>query len=378
MIFINDTMLHNRDNRNSITSLRTLRKDHLSGEERLQALWNHQKPDRVPIWGLSSSFSAINVGYSCLDFYIDAKKSADSQRWTNEQYGWDPITVSLGTYCAFAAEEFGGKVRWPNYNSAQAPVVAVNAINRDEDILNLSVPSDIDKLPSIKRILENTAYLLNWSCAVISPYLPGPMDTAEAVLGIERLCRLLIKKPSYIHHAFRIFTDFKLRIARLFANTFGTKNLVPEVGGPMQANSIISASTFKEFCLPYVKEQHEKMRDMGYKHMWFHPCGEQNANLPFWAQCNFGDPGIISVGHEINLSMVAKYFPNDICFGNIKPTIIQFENGETVYETGKKISLQGKVIPGGFIFAPGCDMPPKAPPYNVWMMTKAVNDFGWY
>ena len=112
--------------------------------------------------------------------------------------------------------------------------------------------------------------------------------------------------------------------------------------------------------------------------MWFHPCGEQNANLPFWAQCYFGDPGIISVGHEINLSTVAKYFPNHICFGNINPSLIQFETGKTVYETSKNVILQGKEIPGGFIFAPGCDMPPNAPPYNVWMMTKAINDFGWY
>jgi uroporphyrinogen-III decarboxylase len=40
--------------------------------------------------------------------------------------------------------------------------------------------------------------------------------------------------------------------------------------------------------------------------------------------------------------------------------------------------LKGKEFPGGYIFSSGCEMPPKAPPYNVWMMTKAVNDFGWY
>ena len=112
--------------------------------------------------------------------------------------------------------------------------------------------------------------------------------------------------------------------------------------------------------------------------MWFHACGEQNLNLPLWAQCNFGDPGIISVGNEINFEQVAKYFPNDICFGNLSPAIIQFETPEAVYESCRKIILKGKNIPGGFIFAPGCDMPPKSPPYNVWMMTKAINDFGWY
>lgn len=34
--------------------------------------------------------------------------------------------------------------------------------------------------------------------------------------------------------------------------------------------------------------------------------------------------------------------------------------------------------PGGFAFGPSCELPPKAPPYNVWVMRKAINDFGWY
>lgn len=364
--------------RHETTSLRTMRKDRLTDEERMEALWNRQKPDRVPIWGLSSGFSALNVGYHINDFYTDAKKAADAQRWTNEQYGWQSITVSLGTYCAFAAEEFGGEVKWPNGDSMQAPVVTRHAVDTDEDILDLKVPDNLEKLGNIRRVLENTAHMLKWKGTVISPYLPGPMDTAEAVLGMERLCRLLVRKPELIHHAFRIFTDFKLALAKLFADTFSADRLVPEVGGPMQANSIISPKQFEEFCLPYIKEQHDKMREMGYKHMWFHPCGEQNANLPFWAQCDFGDPGIVSVGREIDLNTVAKYFPNDICFGNLDPSIIQVETAEFVYEASKEIILRGKGVSGGFIFAPGCDMPPKAPPYNVWMMTKAINDFGWY
>jgi uroporphyrinogen decarboxylase len=75
---------------------------------------------------------------------------------------------------------------------------------------------------------------------------------------------------------------------------------------------------------------------------------------------------------------VAKYFPNDICFGNLDPSIIQIQTADFVYEASKEIILKGKDIPGGFVFAPGCEMPPTAPPYNVWMMTKAINDFGWY
>jgi uroporphyrinogen-III decarboxylase len=27
---------------------------------------------------------------------------------------------------------------------------------------------------------------------------------------------------------------------------------------------------------------------------------------------------------------------------------------------------------------PGCEIPPTTPPYNMYMMRKAVEEFGWY
>ena len=361
-----------------MTLLRTLRKDRLTDEERMEALWNRQKPDRVPILGISLGFSTLNVGYSIADAFIDAKKSADAQRWTNEQYGWQPIIWGCGSHSAFPAEEFGGEIKWPDTESMQAPVVARYAVDTNEDILNLEVPHNLEKVGTIPMLLENAAYMLKWKCVVIAPTFYGPLDTAVSVIGIERTLRLLVKNPDLLHHAFRVFTDFKIALAKLFADVFGADRLVPEISGPMEANSIISPKHFEELCLPYIKELQESMREMGYKHMWFHPCGDQNANLPYWSQCDFGDPAIVSVGHEIDLNTVAEYFPDDIACGNLEPSIVQVQAAESIYQASKEIILKGKGVPGGFMFSTGCEMPPKAPPYNVWVLTKAINDFGWY
>jgi uroporphyrinogen decarboxylase len=360
------------------TTLRTMRKDRLTDEERLEALWARQKPDRVAIWPVQGGFSAINAGMSINDYYVKAKESIDSQRWACEQYGWMPTYDVASASCAFPAEEFGGEVKWPSGEFAQAPTVARRPVEKDEDILNLKVPGNLEKLGTIPLMLEFTAHMLKYKGVAIAPLLTGPMDAAGSVLGVERSCKLMIKKPELVHKAFRVFTDFRIAVAKLWADKFGAANLVPFVGGPMNSNQIISPKQFKEFILPYVKEQHDKMREMGYKHMWFHPCGEQNANLPFWAEVNMGDPGIISVGIEIDLNTVAKYFPNDIAEGNLDPALVQTGTPREVYEATRDLVLKGKNIPGGYIFATGCDLPPKASPYNVWMMTKAVSDFGWY
>ena len=91
-----------------------------------------------------------------------------------------------------------------------------------------------------------------------------------------------------------------------------------------------------------------------------------------------GDPGIVSVGHEVDLKKVAEDFPRDIIMGNIEPVIIQFKTPDEVYEVTCKVVEYGKTIPGGFILSSGCTFPPRAPRENVEAIIRAVNDNGWY
>ena len=122
---------------------------------------------------------------------------------------------------------------------------------------------------------------------------------------------------------------------------------------------------------------------MGVNKFYFHICGEQNLNLPHLAEFassadGWPHPSILSFGHEVDLNDAAKYFPDDIIMGNIEPAVIQTGTPQQVYELCRIAIEKGKRIAGGFILAPGCGMPPRAPAYNVWMLTKAVNDLGWY
>ena len=91
-----------------------------------------------------------------------------------------------------------------------------------------------------------------------------------------------------------------------------------------------------------------------------------------------GNPGILRFGHEVDLDTAVYYFPNDIICGNVEPSLILTGTPQKVYEATKIAILKGKKAPGGFMLAPGCGIPPMALPYNVYIMMKALNDFGWY
>ena len=355
-------------------------KQGMSEPERLEALLNRQRPDRVPLWPLPVGYTMVNSGHTIADFYTDPKISIDAQVWGIEQYGWLPILAVPGPLAAWPALEFGGDIKWPEGDFSQAPTVTRHPVQSDEDILNLKIPDNLEQAGTIPMMLAMTAYALERQPRGLVMGLPwlGPMEAGRALISIEKLGRMMYKKPELVHKLFRFVTDFQIAVARLWAEKFDPARISPLVGGPTHSNQVISPKMFKEFCLPYVKEQHAAFREMGYKHLFFHPCGEQNENLPFWAEAEMGEPGIISVGHEVNLARVAEFFPEHIAFGNLEPAIVQTRRPHEVYEAARDLVVEHKDIPGGYIFSVGCELPPMAPAGSVWAMTKAVNDFGWY
>jgi uroporphyrinogen decarboxylase len=162
-----------------------------------------------------------------------------------------------------------------------------------------------------------------------------------------------------------------------YAN-LGTDGVLIMSGGVICSNQIISPKHFEQFVLPSLKEYHQKVLDKGFKHIYCHICGEHNLNLPYWQQVPMGEPGIISIGHEINLEKATQYFPGQIILGNMQPSIMQTGSPEDVYTTASMIIQQGKQLDNGYIFSMGCQFPPRAKLENVKAMNQAMDDFGWY
>ena len=188
----------------------------------------------------------------------------------------------------------------------------------------------------------------------------------------------LLKKPDLTRDLIKAITAWSLEGMAAQRDKLGTDGVLCMSGGVMTSNQLISSRQFQEFALPGIGEIQAKLRAWGYKTSFIHICGEQNDNLPYWSQVDFGDPAIISVGHEVKLSTAAKFFPGDIIYGNLEPAIVQTGTPQEVYEAARQVIEAGKRLEAGFIFATGCDLPPRAPVENVRMMTQAAEDFGWY
>ncbi len=357
------------------------KKASMTNRERMEALLRREKPDRVPIWPFAPmGFATVYTGTTIADAYNNPKISLAAQRKTAQDFDW--VFFPMFGYASYGGWEFGGEIKWPSGQFAQAPTVLKLPIETMEDVFNLRLP-DVKTagiLPLTKEFcdLSSEEKLDNEPFNVM--FLGGncTFTFAGNVVGPDNLCKWLRKKPEAARHVLQLMNDHIMELAEYWKQLYGVEGVLPLGGEPTAANQLISPKNFEEFVMPYIKELNTRLLSMGYKHLYAHICGEQNENYPHWAKIPMGDPGIISVSQEVPLEKAASYFPNDIILGNLEPAIIQMKTADEVYEATREIVERGKRLPNGYVFSPGCDLPPMSPIENVKAMTKAVQDYGWY
>jgi uroporphyrinogen decarboxylase len=351
----------------------------MTNRARVEALLNRETPDRVPIYPFGSGFSMTYRDRALADLFINPKASLDAQSETSKDFDW--VFIPDMAYAAFGGWEFGGELQLPDGEFDQAPTIKRHPATTAEEVMGLEIPNIAEAgiIPRQKQFFDLSRQQRDenkpWDVVV---QMEGTFTLASNIVGTDLFMKWILKNPEIVHHLMRLAADFEIEMARYWKDLYGTEGVLLWGGEPVGSNQLISPKTFETFILPYRKEVHEKVLDMGYKTIFMHICGEQNGNLPYWAQIPMGDPGVLSFGHEVDLKKASDFFPDDIIAGNLNPTIIQVETPEKVYEASHEVIENNKKLPGGFMFAPGCELPPMAPVENVRALTRAVNDFGYY
>ncbi|HID30239.1 MAG TPA: hypothetical protein EYP19_09560 [Desulfobacterales bacterium] len=352
------------------------KQDKMTPLERIGALFSRRTPDRVPLGAMSTGFNTRNAGYSVADAYNDPEKSFNSMIWTSEQYGWDPVPQYSG-HTVLGAWDFGGRVRFPRGEYEGALVVESYPVVSEKDIETLKIP-DPEKAGRIPQARRFSELQMEHGLPVYF-FSRSPFSMAANICGLERFCRWLIKKPELCEQLMDIALKHILNVLEYWVELFGASRIFAWMSSPSESNQVISPAHMEKFALPYHFKYHEKLESLGIEHFGLHICGDQNHNLPFFADSPpWKHPSVLSFGHEVDIAKAGKLFPEDIIFGNIEPALIQTSTPQRIYALCVETIEKGKRLPGGFILGPGCGLPPTAPPANVYAMTKAVNEHGWY
>ncbi|MBI4180874.1 MAG: hypothetical protein HY528_02980 [Chloroflexi bacterium] len=355
------------------------RKATMTNKERVEALLRREKPDRVPHWPFGpQGFAMIYAGFSIADQYTKPPEVVyEAEKKASQDFDW---VFAPQVRTRRGRGEFGGEVKLPTNKYSQAAYVVKYPAETPDEVMELKVPDiKLRYTPEVidfyKRACQeedgNKPFKISFGGTSV-------INTAGGIAGYDKLCKWMIQRPEVAHRLLRLAADYSIATAQYFKDTFGVERVLPKGYTAGASNQLISPKHFEQFALPYLKEVHQKVLAMGFKHLWVHPCGEHNLNLPYWQQIPMGDPGFVTIANEVDLETAAPYFPNDIIMGNLDTTVIQIGTPDEVYEAARKVIEQGKRLPSGFIFSQACGLPPMAPVDNMRAITRALNDFGWY
>ena len=353
-------------------------REELTPLERVNALLTGQNIDRIPLYLMGKGFSANCVGYDKASMYNDPEKSFQAQQWTDEFIGADSLIPRVSYHTGMVLE-FGGEIQFPTGEWAQSPSVSQRPVTSEEDVSSLSLPPVKTTGKGYVATMMAFCKIAEKSDLPIVPHAGSPLTQVENLCGSDLLLRWMLKKPELVHRLLRVVTDFLFEVVRCWVNTFGTDRIIVFQAASVESNQLISPVQFQEFAFPYLEELNGKILDTGIKHIFCHVCGEQNLNLPYWEQVPMGSPGLISIGHEIDLNTaIGSLGDRCIIVGNLETAVLQEGTPTKVYELARQCLIKGKSAPKGYVLAPGCELPPNSPPYNIYMMKKAIDDFGWY
>jgi uroporphyrinogen decarboxylase len=346
----------------------------MTSRERWDALVKGEPLDRVPCLQFILGHTAVVSGRPIAKIYDDARASMDCQRRAMEFYGYDGLV--LHGWANAGGAEFGGEVEFPYRQYTGAPMMKRNPVQSEQDAWDLRVPDDVATAGTVPVGLAFSRLQaeLDMPCTV---QVGSPFTWAGSVCGEERLMVWLIKKPDLVHHVLRVITDFILRKAALWVAEFGPERIMA-FDLCIETNKLYSPKQFETFSFPYLREVHEKLTAMGVAIFLSHICGEQNRNLPLWSKLDYGRRGMVSVGREVSLTTAGQAFPREVIMGNVDPVRIQEGTADEVLALCRERIAEGKAHPGGYALMSGCEIPPQAPPVNVFQMVKACREFGRY
>lgn len=106
----------------------------------------------------------------------------------------------------------------------------------------------------------------------VRPFSPGqgsPWQSFCTLYDTEKAIMLAMDRPDYLHYVLKEILKKTLRVSEMWKGIPGD---VVETGGGAGSSTLISPAMFKEFCVPYDKEQNKAFHEAGIK-VVYHLCG---------------------------------------------------------------------------------------------------------
>ncbi len=387
-------------------------KDTMTKEERLQAVFRCEVPDRVPVVPLLGYFLSKYAGITSVELWSDEKK---------RMFAWEKFWKELGPVDAIFHDNSSEplaqlwtipmKTFWPGRElppDAQAQQMEKEVMSI-ADYRWLIHPEMVPRkhvygifltkmlrrtcpgLPENPFVMITTLYwklLLDtlwfrrfrkrwekrgvprlWGSALMAPF-----DNFSLLRSIGPFARDIFQRPEEIAAAANNCVDSFVFLAQLVAGIIGTKRTW--IFLHRSSNSFISPRQFKSLSFPSLQAIVTKLAAKGF-YLILHCDGNWDKNLeilldlpPRTCMIQFDGTSDIFRAKEVLKG-------HSCIYGDVPAHMLVTGSAAEVDQYCRKlIRIVGK--DGGFCLGSGCELAPDAKPENVRVMLRSVETYGYY
>jgi len=264
----------------------------MTSKERLLCALDRGKPDRLPVtvhqwqpYHLDKYLGGISDLEAFERFRLDAQIQyfesmgqfwlieADFARFSTPQWRDEATIVSDDPDDRIVHHEIHtpeGSLTYKTAGDRKTTWITEYLIKRDEDIhlirKYMPVPRlDLKPIEELYDRIGNRGILRGfvWGDQV------GCWQHACCLMDVQELILRTFDRPDWVHELLGILLEKKLRFIESMK---GAKFDLVETGGGAASSTVISPKLHREFCLPYDRQIHDALRELGFR-VTYHTCG---------------------------------------------------------------------------------------------------------
>lgn len=341
----------------------------MTPRERMDAFSKGEEIDRViciPDMGVTM---VPFIGAKASDYYHSAELMAELEIALFERLHHDSVEIS--TSLRGVAEAMGAKVGYPDYNISYLLEPAVKSV---DEIEYLKVPDPLKDgiLPILIEAIRLTRDALIDKVDV-SASMSGPFSVAASVVGTENLMKWMIKYPKKIHTLMEIVAEANNRYIEEVAK------LGVSIGfaDPVSSTSLISPKQFREFSLPALQNNVDKIKETTGSAPSIHICGKSKE---IWEDVVNTGISNFSIDNVEDLEEAKEIMGDRVVItGNVPPVdVMHLGTKEDISKSVKECIKKGHDSKNGYILSTGCQIPMHTPMENIEMFMEAGSIYGKY
>jgi len=333
----------------------------VTGKERIMAVMNHQKPDRMPCWGANSTptFPQMEKAQAFWpEAHLEGEAMAKQAAQAYYLLGFDAVRVPFSQI--YEAEALGCIVKsgreksWPGIDRPGPYKLDDTLPEFPSDFLDRGhIPAVLEAIRLLKKEFGDSGP------AIVGGMI-GPFTIAADLVEVEKMLKATFKQPDKIPP----FIDFAEKAGTMFANAMIDAGADIIVNEDMTASpDLIIPKSYGALELEPQKRQFAAMKKVPKV---LHICGKVDSIVEWMGQTG-ADCLSIEPAADVALAR-EKCGPDMVLMGGVDVKFTLFSKGpEDVMEES-----EAEIAKGLQMLAPGCSIAPGSPTENLVAMVEVA------